>query len=152
MRSANRNWINYKALELTDLASERPFTYEKNTARWHSNCYPIFLEYYNMFYENGKKVVKMSILDTLRDIGLATWCGDCGKLKKNKLILNTNKFGEDGTKIISDYFREVGVGETTLTKERKYVRLTFTPESTEKFMLIIADRLPEFMQDKLLPR
>ncbi len=152
MRSADKNWLNYKAGELISLASQRPFTQEGNTLRWHSNCYPVFRDYYEMFYENGKKVVKMSILDTLRDIGLAIWYADCGKLKKDKVILNTNKFGEEGTKIISDYFKEAQIGETILTKERKYIRLTFTPKASEKFLLIVANRLPEFMHNQLLPK
>lgn len=152
MRSANKDWLNYKAEELSSLSSQRPFTQEGNTLRWHSNCYPIFTEYHNRFYENNKKLVKMDILDSLRDIGLAIWYGDCGKLKKGKVILNTNKFGENGTQIISNYFREAGIGETNLTKERKYIRLTFSEEATNKFLLILASRLPDFMHSKLLPK
>lgn len=152
MRSADKQWLNYKAEELSSLSSQRPFTHEGNTLRWHSNCYPIFTEYYNLFYNNNKKLVKMEILDSLRDIGLAIWYGDCGKLKKNRVILNTNKFGEKGTEIISKYFLEAGIGETNLTKERKYIRLTFTEEATEKFLLVLANRLPDFMHPKLLPK
>src|ERR1700677_3628118 len=70
MRSADNKWLNYKAQELDALASQRPFTQEGNTIRWHSNCYPIFTEYYEMFYLNNKKCVSMQILDSLRDIGL----------------------------------------------------------------------------------
>ena len=152
MRSANKNWLNYKADELLCLSSQRPFTYEGNTLRWHSNCYPIFTEYYNKFYEDGKKMVKMEILDTLRDIGLAIWYGDCGKLKKGRVTLNTNKFGEEGTKVISSYFYEAGIGKTNLTKERKYIRLEFSEEATDKFLLVLANRLPDFMHPALLPK
>lgn len=152
MRSSDKDWLNYKAEELSILASQRPFTNEGNTLRWHSNCYPIFTEYYNLFYKDGTKFITMEILDSLRDIGLAMWYGDCGKLKKDKVILNTNKFGEEGTRVISNYFREAGVGETNLTKERKYIRLTFTPQATDKFLLILANRLPDFMHSKLLPK
>jgi hypothetical protein len=152
MRSADKNWLNYKAGELLSLSSQRPFTQEGNTLRWHSNCYPIFTEYYNKFYGSGKKLVKMDILDALRDIGLAIWYGDCGKFKKGKVVLNTNKFGEDGTQIISNYFREAGIGETSLTKERKYIRLSFSEEATDKFLLVLASRLPDFMHPKLLPK
>ncbi len=152
MRSANKEWLNYKAQELSSLSSQRPFTHEGNTLRWHSNCYPVFTEYYDLFYENGEKLVKMEILDSLRDIGLAIWYGDCGKLKRGKIIFNTNKFGESGTKTIIDYFHLAGIGETTLTKERKYIRLVFSEEATKKFLLVVANRLPDFMHPILLPK
>ena len=152
MRSANKDWLNYKADELTTLASQRPFTKEGNTLRWHSNCYPIFAEYYNLFYENNRKKVRMEALDTLRDIGLAIWYGDCGRLKKNNIILNINKFGEDGSKVVHDYFIEVGIGETKIIKEKGYYRLLFNSKSSEKLLLIVANRLPEFTHRKLLPK
>jgi hypothetical protein len=152
MRSANKRWLEYKAYELSILASQRPFTKEGNTIRWHSNCYPIFTNYYEVFYDENKKSVKMDILDSLRDIGLAIWYVDCGKLTKNRIILNTNKFGEEGTEIIAKYFQEVGVGETNLIRERKYVRLQFSSEATTKFLLIVANRIPDFMHSKLLPK
>ncbi len=94
----------------------------------------------------------MEILDSLRDIGLAIWYGDCGKLKRGKIIFNTNKFGESGTKTIIDYFHLAGIGETTLTKERKYIRLVFSEEATKKFLLVVANRLPDFMHPILLPK
>jgi hypothetical protein len=152
MRSADKKWLEYKAYELSTLASQRPFTKEGNTIRWHSNCYPIFTNYYELFYEKNKKTVSMNILDSLRDIGLAIWYADCGKIHKGKITLNTNKFGEEGTNIVAKYFNEVGVGETNLVKERKYIRLEFTTESTNKFLLIVANRMPDFMHAKLLPK
>jgi hypothetical protein len=152
MRCADKKWLEYKAYELSPLASQRPFTKEGNTIRWHSNCYPVFTDYYNLFYKSNKKAVNMDILDSLRDIGLAIWYADCGKLHKNKIILNTNKFGEEGTKTIVRYFDEVGVGETNLIKERQYTRLEFSPNATTKFLLIVANRIPDFMHAKLLPK
>lgn len=152
MRSANKDWLNYKARELMYLSSQRPFTQEGNTLRWHSNCYPVFTEYYSNFYIDNKKVVKMEMLDNLRDIGLSIWYGDCGKLKKNRVFLNTNKFGESGTETIMQYFNEAGIGETKIVKERKYIRLGFSEAASEQFLLVVAEKLPEFMRKKLLPK
>lgn len=150
MRSADVNWLKYKATELDNLASQRPYTQEGNTLRWHSNCYPVFTEYYDLFYKNGKKAITMEVLDSLRDIGLAVWYGDSGRVKKDSIILNTNKFGEEGTSVISQYFIEAGIGETKMAKERKYIRLILTPEATERFLLIVANRIPDFMHNNLL--
>ena len=82
MRSKNKDWLIYKTTELEGFSSQRPFNLEGNTLRWHSNCYPIFNEFYELFYKNGKKIVTMNILDRLRDIGLAIWYGDAGKLNR----------------------------------------------------------------------
>ena len=145
MRSKNRDWLNYKSQELNMFSSQQPFTEESNTLRWHSNCYPIFNEFREAFYVNGSKIVNMEILNELRDIGLAIWYGDCGKIKKNKVILNTNNFGKKGTDIIAQYFNEVGV-ECSVLKERKNnYRLQMTEEGSVKFLSIIAHRLPNFM-------
>lgn len=149
MRSKHRDWLTYKTAELGGFSSQRPFNLEGNTLRWHSNCYPIFNDFHALFYKNGVKTITMQALDQLRDIGLAIWFGDAGKSKKDTLILNTHKFGQKGNKIISQYFREVGIGKTEIITERKSLRLSFTPDSSKKFLMIIGDRLPEFMQKKL---
>ena len=73
MRSRYRDWLAYKSHELNIFSSQRPFTEEGNTLRWHSNCYPVFNEFRDLFYVDGVKAVKMEILDTLKDTGLAIW-------------------------------------------------------------------------------
>jgi len=152
MRSSDQQWLKYKAAELNNLASQRPFTYEQSTARWHSNCFPIFTQLYNRFYPDKKKIVTMEILDSLRDIGLAIWYGDCGKLKGNTALLNTNKFGEKGTKLMSNYFSEAGIGKADVVREKNYFRLNLDEQASNKFFLIVANHLPEFMQKQLLPK
>ncbi len=152
MRSSDKAWLNYKATELGALASQRPFTNESNTLRWHSNCYPIFTEYYQIFYGSGKKEVKMENLDYLRDIGLAIWYGDCGKLKWSKIILNTSRFGEEGNEIICNYLKEAGIGESEVVKERKCLRIVLSETATQKFLGVVAHRLPDFMHKQLLPK
>ena len=148
MRSRYRDWLAYKSHELNIFSSQRPFTEEGNTLRWHSNCYPVFNEFRDLFYVDGVKAVKMEILDTLKDTGLAIWYGDCGKLKSNKVILNTHKFGEEGTATIARYFTEVGIS-SELSTERKNYRVQMSEEGSEKFLKTVAHRLPEFMHARL---
>lgn len=152
MRSVDHDWISYKAFELGALSSQRPFTEEGNTLRWHSNCYPVFTEFYNLFYKNKTKTISMEVLDPLKDIGLAIWYGDCGKLKKDRVLLNTNKFGDDGNDTIIEYFKEAGIGDAEVIKERKYSRILLSEEASRKFLLLVAHRLPDFMHQKLLPK
>lgn len=152
MRSVDKDWLSYKAFELANLSSQRPFTQEGNTLRWHSNCYPVFTEFYDLFYKDGVKTVSMEILDPLKDIGMAIWYGDCGKLKRNQLILNTNKFGQSGNEVIVEYFKQAGIGDAEIVRERKYLRIVLSEQAAEKFLLIVSNRLPDFMHQKLLPK
>jgi hypothetical protein len=149
MRSSNRNWIIYKAEELKDFASQRPFTEEPNTLRWHSNCYPIFNTFRDIFYKNNKKTVTMEVLDTLRDIGLAVWYGDSGKIHKGNVWLNTHKFGEKANKLICKYFNEIDI-KCDIIKNRGNYRIIMNKEGSQTFLKTIGHRLPDFMHSKLL--
>lgn len=150
MRSRYRDWLVYKSQELKEFASQRPFTEEGNTLRWHSNCYPVFNDFRDMFYSQGEdKVIRMEVLDQLRDIGLAVWYGDCGRVKSSKVILNTHKFGEEGSKLVEKYFNEVDI-ECKIVTERSNFRIQMTNTGSERFLLTIAHRLPDFMHSKLL--
>jgi len=144
MRSCDEMWLEYKSQELKNFASQKPFTKEGRTLRWHSNCFPIFNEFRELFYEDDVKTVKMAILDKLRDIGLAIWYGDCGKIKKNNVIINTHKFGEKGTGIINDYFNQIGI-ESEITKEKNNYRILMSEAGSVKFLATIGHRLPTFM-------
>jgi len=149
MRSTDHDWISYKAVELAVLSSQNPFVEERNTLRWHSNCYPVFTEFYNLLYVNKVKTISMEALDPLKDIGLAIWYGDCGKIKNGRITLNTNKFGE-GNKTIMEYFNQAGIGETEVIRDRRYLRILFSEKASEKFLMLVAHRLPEFTHQKLL--
>jgi hypothetical protein len=138
----------YKAQELKEFSSQRPFTEEGNTLRWHSNCYPVFNEFRDMFYVDGKKTVSMDVLDQMRDIGLSIWFGDCGKVKGKCIWLNTHKFGEEGTSVVAKFFNEVGI-KCSLATERKNFRVAMTEVGTQRFLATIAHQLPEFMLNKL---
>ncbi len=145
MRSKNTKWIKYKAEELKIASSQRPFTYEGAILRWHSVCFPIFNEFREMFYVDGKKTLSMPILDQLRDIGLAIWYGDAGKIKKDEVSLNTSKFGKSGTELVVKYFTEVGIKCDLIQQDSRY-RVLMDKEGSKKFLMITLDCLPEFMQ------
>lgn len=152
MRSINKNWLYYKTQELNGLSSQKPFTQEKNTLRWHSNCYPLFNYFHSLFYVNNKKIIKKEALDVLRDIGLAIWYGDAGKLVKGHVIFNTHKFGEKSTQIAAKYFSLAGIGEAEVYRERKNLRVRLSEEATKNFINIISTPLPLFMHTKLIEK
>lgn len=141
MRSSNHKWLRYKATELEPFSSPNPFNLDGKTLRWHSSCYPIFNDFYNLFYQDKKKTIKMEILDSLRDIGLAVWFGDCGRIVKDKVIINTNCFGLEGNRIIQQYFKEVGFQKTDIFKEKKFLRIRMIEDTARQFMTVISDYL-----------
>lgn len=150
MRSSDKEWIEYKAEELKCLSSQRPFTLEGNTLRWHSNCYPLFNELRNIFYDKETKFITEHILDEvcMKDIGLATWFGDCGKVKKDRIWLNTHKFGENGTNAICNWFNSAML-EAEVAKERDSYRVVLTRKGTQKFLATVAHTMPDFMCKRL---
>lgn len=148
MRSMNRNWLAYKALELQSFASQRPFTEEGNTNRWHSNCFPVFNEFRELLYVGSVKTVNTEVLDKLRDIGLAVWYCDCGKLKNGKAMIHTQKFGKEGTKMIVKYFNELGIEcDIYVDKKSKSHYLAMTDSGSEQFFKTVAHRMPSFMHE-----
>jgi len=153
MRGKDPYWLEYKSHELKNLASPTPFLLENDQKyfRWHSLCYPEFNDYRTLFYQDGKKVVSMEALNQLRDIGLAIWFLDAGRLDEGKVIFNTQVFKEEGTKTICKYFNEISIAaETFVTAEPPRFRVIIKKESKEKFFKVIKARVPSFMAHCLL--
>ena len=147
MRDRNPHWLEYKAASLKELASHAPYTLPKQggTYRWHSMCYPIFANFHEMFYNQGKRRLKQSVLDPLKDWGLAVWFVDCGKYLNDCIVLNTNVWGARGTKAVVGYFKNLGytVGVKT---ERNGLRVCLDHESSIHFLGIITPPLPVFVR------
>lgn len=150
MRGKEAYWIEYKSHELKDLASPNPFLIEKDNKyfRWHSLCYPVFNDLYQKFYEDGKKKVSMEVLNELRDIGLAVWFIDGGKLEKGTVCINATSFGEKGGNTISQYFNEIGLPSYVKSKGNSH-KVLLTPPSTVKFLQTIVDKIPAFLRYRL---
>jgi hypothetical protein len=151
MRGKEAYWLEYKSHELKDLASPNPFLIEKDNKyfRWHSLCYPVFNDFYSMFYNDKGKTVTMDTLNELRDIGLAVWFIDGGKLEKGSVVLNTTVFGEEYSNIISQYFCEVTLPSYVKVKG-KSCKVILTPPSTLRFLRTIVDKVPNFMRHRLV--
>jgi hypothetical protein len=141
MREKDISWLRHKADQLKDFASQSPMTIEK-TNRWHSVCYPIFNEFYEMFYENGKRTLKAKDLNLLHVSSLAVWFGDAGKCKGKSVVLNTNIWGKDGTELIVEYFRSLEWGAHSFL-ERKNYRVKIDEESSEDFLGMVSQYLPK---------
>jgi hypothetical protein len=149
MRSKDGRWLKYKADELSELAaSQSPCRVEKQTIRWHSSCYPIFSEMRRLLYDgDGNRLLSVEILNPLKDIGMAVWYCDRGRVIKGRAVINTFMYGVEGTEVAVRYFNEVGI-ECEVFRQRGKPRVRMTTKGTQDLFRIIAHRVPVFM----LPR
>jgi hypothetical protein len=141
MRDKDISWLRHKAEQLKDLASQSPMTIEK-TNRWHSVCYPIFNEFYDMFYKDGERRLKIDDLNLLHDSSLAVWFGDSGKCRGKNAIFNTNIWGKDGTESVVEYFKSLD-WDVSIFMERGNYRIKMGEESSEEFLKMVASYLPK---------
>jgi len=149
MRDSDRMWLEYKIEELKDYFKMDTNTIkkDKNTYRCYSIAYPLFNHYYQQFYKDGKKFIDKEILETLNDVAWMVWFVDSGKKSKRKAYLRTHKFGEEGTKIITEYFNSLDCDcDFKLTRGR--YEIVFSHKGSIEFMSTFAHRLPEFMLAK----
>lgn len=141
MRGKNGKWMQCKAQELEELWPPNPLHLEKGKYfRWHFMCSPLFNEFYDLFYKNGRKVVKLEVLDSFRAIALMVWFVDAGNLVGGKAVINTRSFGKEGTKTIAEYFKLVGLKSKTNNS-----KVEMDVESTKKFISLIGEYIPEFL-------
>ena len=145
MRSKNGKWLDYKALQLGDFASSEPFTWERNTNRWHSLCYPLFTELRKKYYSNNKRFISVELLDSLKlkDIAFSIWFGDCGDYNNGIITYNTKVWGEEGTQEISKYFDLLGF-KCEVFKIRKNFRIRLDFDSSQKLAKMIFGLMPQF--------
>jgi len=146
MRSKDGLWLDHKAAELSSLASSEPVTIEK-TNRWHSLCYPIFNDFRTKFYKGKKRKLRKENLDPLKDVAWAVWFGDCGKMDKGRVVLNTHIWKEDSN-LIANYFRECGF-ECEVIKERGNFRIRLEDLYSKQFLALVMPHLPPFMVHRL---
>jgi len=144
MRGKNTKWLEWKAFQLDSLSSYEPFTIEK-TSRWHSFCLAAFNEFKEKYYKDNNRNLKLKELELLWDVALATWYGDSGKTVNNLVILNTNIWGESGTKTFIKYFKLIDYNSIVL-KERGHYRVQLDEESSFKFLKLVGTQLPDFMK------
>lgn len=149
MRDKNALWMKWKAQELMSFASYDPFTEEKNgTVRWHSLCYPIFTEFHDIFYKDGKRNLKLESFENIQDIGLLVWWVDAGKMEGRQVIFKTQIWGEEGTKVVLEYLG-LACFDAEIYLDRKVQRIRLTREATKKFMSLILPHAPSFIHNNI---
>jgi hypothetical protein len=150
MRDRNYDWLAYKTSEL------RPFfkmdkgviKQDKTTFRCYSVAYPIFNEIHDNFYKDGEKIVRKEILDLLTDVAWMVWFVDAGRKSKRKAYLRTQKFGEEGSEIIAEYFNELDCDCKVHTTRGRY-EIVFSNQGAVEYLSTMLHRAPKFVLDRL---
>lgn len=149
MRDKDKNWLEYKINLLDNLFKNNLNTIkkDKNTYRCYSVAYPVFNEIYNVFYSEKNKVISKELLDLLTDKAWMIWFIDAGRKSKRKCYIRTHKFGEEGTKIIADYFKSLEC-DCEIHKSRDRFEIVFTNKGSIEFFKIISPSMPSFLASK----
>ena len=146
MRDNNKVWLDYKIEVLSDFfkIDSQTVKQDKNTHRCYSIAYPVFNDVYRMFYKEGKKIITKEILDILSDEAWMTWFLDAGKKSKKKAYIRTQKFGEDGSLTIANYFNSLDCDcEVRTTRDRH--EIVFSNKGAFEFLKYVAPKIPPCM-------
>lgn len=144
MRDRNLEWLKYKNNLLKVFFKENCIKKDKNTYRCYSIAYPFFKELYCKFYKDKNKFIYSNVLELLTDHAWMVWFIDSGRTSKKKCYLRTNKFGEKGTKIISNYFCSLDCDCGPHLSRGRH-EIVFTPKGSSEFLNIIKPCLPSFI-------
>lgn len=152
MRSNNEKWLLYKMAEMPDLFPEPVIHRYGNSMRCVSRCCPFLTEMYAKIYdENNHRKITMNLLDPFMDIGLAVWYLDSGSKTgrgRKNAYLNTTKFGEDGTRVVHEYFNSLEM-PCNVNRDGDRLKVLFTVDGTIKFLSTVAHCFPLFMEQRL---
>ena len=72
------------------------------------------------------------------------WIVDAGRKDKKKYYLRTHKFGEEGSKIIANYFNSLDC-DCKNQKNRGRNEIVFSEKGSFELLNIIKDCLPDFI-------
>lgn len=142
MRDKNSSWMQKKVGELISLGKNE-IVMRDGTNRWCSRCLNKLTELSKFFYKNKKRELRAEILDSLMDIGLAVWYLDCASIINDKIVFNTNIWGEKGSKKIVKYFEIIDY-QTKIIDVRHSIRVCFNEASTENLLKLINPCISEY--------
>lgn len=155
-------YFNWKLSHLKDVAT-KPQTiraWHKRNQKEYSHIQvattpmSYFTRLRKLFYLDGKKIVRRSVLNRLTPLGLATWFMDDGSTAKNnrnypQLTIYTCSFSELDHKIMQEYFQEKWGIRVLIHGLGKQPRLYFNKPNAIKFIEIIKPHIIPSMMYKL---
>ena len=111
----------------------------KQYSRWHfsTKSLPIFDEFRELFYRNGKKIISPLLVKILSPLSLAIWYMDDGSNNGRNITLNTHNFSISEQKVLQKFLlNKFGVA-TTLVKDRSKYKIAVGSYEYSKFIKIV---------------
>ena len=123
-----------------------------NFAEFVTLTHPIFLEYYHLFYPNGKKRVPREIEKLLLDpLSLAMWIMDDGSAEYAGLSIQTHSFEPNEVSLLRETIqRNFGI-ETGERKNKGKIIIYFPKHTMPSLRNLIGKHILSELKYKLLP-
>jgi recombination protein RecA len=101
-------YLFWKYKKLSDLCSSEPKELADGKWRFRSFHHPFFSELRKKWYPRGKKILNISLLESITPLGLAVWYMDDGSLIKsgNFMKISTCCFTESEHRILVDWLKQ----------------------------------------------
>jgi hypothetical protein len=120
----------------------------------HTRPLSYFTRLRKIFYLDGRKVVRRSILNHLTPLSIATWFMDDGGTTMNnrgypQLTISTCSFSEKDNEIIQKWFNEEYGIDVLIHQRKKHPHLYFNKPNAIKLIEIIRPHIIPSMQYKL---
>jgi hypothetical protein len=140
-------WWKLKAFKEWILSSPK-FQKKTNSWRFRTISHPVFTQFHQLFYRNGKKILPKEIDKFLRNpLTLGVWFMDDGALgpKRQGVTFNTQNFTREENERLRKCLAKNFHLETSLHKDKRSWRIYIFPRSAPQFKKLI-DKiiLPEF--------
>jgi len=123
--------------------------------RYYSHINPLFDKYYNLIWNENKRVIKDELLNKLSLFSLAIWYMDDGSRAHNskqrdRAILDVSRYNLNDIKKIVKFFQKKFKYKISIQNyKKKYYKLVFNTESSQSFFKSIKTYVPSYMSRKL---
>nr|QVG61587.1 hypothetical protein [Rhizoctonia sp.] len=119
--------------------------------RFYTFSLPCFLEFYNLFYLDGKKIVPLNIGELLTPLALAYWiCDDGSFCKTNRaIIIATNSFSLEEVNSLINVLKTKYNLKCTINRQGLSFRIRISSKSIPVLQSLLKDIMPSMMMHKI---
>ena len=115
-------------------------------------CHPVFIEFFNGFYMNGKKNINIDFIDKyFTEFSFAVWLMDDGTISKNRNIaICSHSFSKDENQKLKELLQKKFSLSPNIWASGSKSYLGFSKKDSEKITELLKDLVIPSMQYKLI--